>query len=194
MLYTQGDAKKEISLQIKTLIIDEEADDGIAGELERLLHEIGAEGELSLQDLNDVSDPENCDEIELCTEATIETGERGDIIISYKENEDDPQLSTDVKIIFNPENTGLVVMSKEGAISTVLSFEEGKTHICAYDTPFMPFKVYVTSNQVVNKLLSTGKLKLDYILNLNDTPPQHFIITVTAKDIPDNALKDFFNE
>jgi len=194
MLYTQGDAKKEISLQIKTLIIDEEADDGIAGELERLLHEIGAEGELSLQDLNDLSAPENCDEIELCTEATIETGERGDIIISYKENEDDLQLSTDAKIIFNPENTGLVVMSKEGAISTVLSFEEGKTHICAYDTPFMPFKVYVTSNQVVNKLLSTGKLKLDYILNLNDTPPQHFIITVTAKDIPENALKDFFSE
>jgi hypothetical protein len=37
-----------------------------------------------------------------------------------------------------------------------------------------------------------GKLKLDYILNLNDTPPQHFIITATAKDAPIDELKELF--
>jgi uncharacterized beta-barrel protein YwiB (DUF1934 family) len=71
----------------------------------------------------------------------------------------------------------------------VLSFEEGKMHVCAYDTPFMPFKVYVETNRLDNKLLEKGKLKLDYILNLNDTPPQHFIITVTAKETPEDTIK-----
>ena len=192
MLYTPGNEKKEITLQIKTLIIDEEAEDGIAGELEKLLYQIGADEEISLAALKDITEPDNYDEIELCTEATVETGERGDVIITYKENEDDIQISTLSKIIFNPQNPDLVAMTKEGAVGAVLSFEEGKTHVCSYDTPFMPFKVYVTTNKVDNKLLSMGKLKLDYILNLNDTPPQHFIITVTAKDAPIDELKELF--
>ena len=192
MLYTPGNEKKEITLQIKTLIIDEEAEDGIAGELEKLLYQIGADEEISLAALKDITEPDNYDEIELCTEATVETGERGDVIITYKENEDDIQISTLSKIIFNPQNPDLVAMTKEGSVGAVLSFEEGKTHVCSYDTPFMPFKVYVTTNKVDNRLLSIGKLKLDYILNLNDTPPQHFIITATAKDAPIDELKELF--
>ena len=192
MLYTPGNEKKEITLQIKTLIIDEEAEDGIAGELEKLLYQIGADEEISLAALKDITEPDNYDEIELCTEATVETGERGDVIITYKENEDDIQISTLSKIIFNPQNPDLVAMTKEGAVGAVLSFEEGKTHVCSYDTPFMPFKVYVTTNKVDNRLLSMGKLKLDYILNLNDTPPQHFIITVKLKDAPEDVLGEIF--
>ena len=105
------------------------------------------------------------------------------------ENEEDPQLRTKSKIVFHSDEPSLVIMSKEGAISTVLSFEEGKTHICAYDTPFMPFKVYVTTKKLVNNLLESGKMKLDYILNINDTDPQHFIITITLKDAPEDILK-----
>jgi uncharacterized beta-barrel protein YwiB (DUF1934 family) len=85
-------------------------------------------------------------------------------------------------------------MSKEGAISTVLSFEEGKTHICSYDTPFMPFKIYVTTQKLENRILESGRLKLDYILNINDTDPQHFIINVTVKDIPEDIFGGLFAE
>ena len=134
------------------------------------------------------------DEIELCTEGYIETNGQGQIEISYMENEDDPITKTLSKVIFHPEEPSLLIMSKEGAIRTVLSFEKGKTHVCAYDTPFMPFKVYVATNKLNNRLLEAGKLKLDYILNINDTPPQHFIITITAKDAPEDVLGDILAE
>ena len=187
MIYTQGDERKEISLKIKTLIIDEENPNLIAEELERLLFD-AMRDELTGEEIADALGEDATDEIELCTEGFIETNERGQIEISYKENENDPQIATLSKILFHPESPELLIMSKEGAISTVLSFEEGKTHICAYDTPFMPFKVYVTTNKLSNRLLESGKMKLDYVLNINDTDPQHFIITVTLKDAPEDVL------
>lgn len=189
MLYTKGDRKKEISLKVKTLIIDEESPDLIAEELERLLL-AAMKDEIDDSDIVEELGGDATDEIELCTEGFIETNASGQIEISYIENEDDEQLRTTSKIIFHPDDPSLLIMSKEGAISTVLSFEEGKTHICAYDTPFMPFKVYVTTNKLDNQLLEKGRIKLDYILNINDTQPQHFIITVSAKDAPCDVLCD----
>ena len=192
-MYQINDPKREVSIQIKTLIIDEESPDLIVEELEKILAKAMSDGDLDEGEAIDALGGDATDEIELCTEATIETGERGDVIINYKENEDDSQISTLSQIIFNPENPDLVVMTKEGAISAALSFEEGKTHVCSYDTPFMPFKVYVTSNKVDNRLLTVGKMKLDYILNLNDTSPQHFVITVTAKESPKDEFKKLFS-
>lgn len=189
MIYEKGTEKKEISLKIKTLVIDEENPNLIAEELERMLFQ-AMKDELTGEEIAEALGEDATDEIELCTEGFIETNENGQIEISYKENEDDAQIATVSKIIFHPDEPSLLMMSKEGAIHTMLSFEEGKTHVCAYDTPFMPFKVYVTTNKLDNRLLEVGKMKLDYILNINDTPPQHFIITVTLKDAPRDILKD----
>ena len=193
MIYNANEPKKEISLKIKTLIIDEENPDLIGEELERLLFQ-AMRDELSNDEIIDALGEDATDEIELCTEGYIETNGQGQIEISYMENEDDPITKTLSKVIFHPEEPSLLIMSKEGAIRTVLSFEEGKTHVCAYDTPFMPFKVYVATNKLNNRLLEAGKLKLDYILNINDTPPQHFIITITAKDAPEDVLGDILAE
>ena len=190
MLYEPNSPQKEITLKIKTLVIDEADPANLADDLERLLARAIEDGELSEKEVDRMLEFDEADEIELCTEARIGTNENGQIEISYRENEDDPQLATLSKIIFHPDHKELLAMSKQGSISTVLSFEEGKMHVCAYDTPFMPFKVYVETNRLDNKLLEKGKLKLDYILNLNDTPPQHFVITVTAKEAPEDPLKD----
>ena len=193
MIYSAGEQKKEISLRVKTLIIDEENPNLIADQLEKLLVRAMSDVELTEEEINDALGEDSADEIELCTEGYIETNKNGQIEISYIENEDDPQIRTLSKIIFHPTEPSLLIMSKEGAISTVLSFEEGKTHICAYDTPFMPFKVYVNTQKLENRLLESGRLKLDYILNINDTPPQHFIITITLKDAPEDILKGFIS-
>lgn len=189
MLYNVGESKKEISLKIKTLIIDEENPEVISEELERLLFQ-AMKDELSDEEVIDALGNDATDEVELCTEGYIETNAGGQVEISYYENEDDPVTATLSKIIFHPSEPSLLIMSKEGAIRTMLSFEEGKTHICAYDTPFMPFKVYVTTTKLNNRLLESGRMKLDYVLNINNTPPQHFVITVTAKDAPEDLLGD----
>ena len=191
-MYQINDPKREVSIQIKTLIIDEESPDLIVEELEKILAKAMSEGDLDEGEAIEALGGDATDEIELCTEGYIETNSRGQIEISYKENEDDPHLANTSKMIFHPAEPSLFIMSKEGAISSVLSFEEGKTHVCAYDTPFMPFKVYVTTNKLDNRLLERGRLKLDYILNINGTPPQHFIITVNLKEMPRDTIGELF--
>ena len=191
MIYTPQDPQKAISLEIKTVTIDEESPEAIAEELGRFIETMLKGEDVSPEEMSKALENDEINEIELCTEATIETNQRGYVELSYMENEDDPQIATLSKIIFHPDSPELVAMTKEGAMNTVLSFEEGKTHICTYETPFMPLKVYVTTNMISNSLLTNGRMKLDYILNINDTPPQHFCISVKIKEAPEDILKDF---
>ena len=74
-------------------------------------------------------------------------------------------------------------------MDAVLSFEEGKTHICQYKTPYMPIKVYVETKTVKNTLLADGRLALDYTISLNDTDPQHFIISVKIKEVETDTIR-----
>lgn len=192
MIYTPGEKSKEISLSIKTIVIDEEMNP--EKELGRLIEQVVRGAELSDGQLDSFMDDDSVDEIELLTEARIRTSREGLVEIVYRENEDDEQLRTLSRIIFDPENIGLLIMTKKGAINSSLSFEEAKTHICSYVTPFMPFKVYVTTKRLENSLLKDGRLLLDYILNIDDTAPQHFIVDVEIKEAPEDVLRDFLQQ
>ena len=197
MIYTAGEERKSISLEIKTIVIDEipEVDD-IAKELGEFLAMLDRGG-ISDEGFDPTSlleerfgNGDNVDEIVLRTEAEIMTDEHGNVVIEYNENEEDVQIATRAKIIFSPETPDLLIMTKEGAMDAVLSFEEGKTHICQYKTPYMPIKVYVETKTVKNTLLKDGKLALDYTISLNDTDPQHFIISVKIKEEPTDILRE----
>lgn len=184
---------KEISLKIKTIVIDSEGIDATAEDVVGLLSRIFDGENVSEEEINDIIGEDESSEIELCTEGELAVNREGCVEISYLENEDDEQIKTLSKIIFSPSDTGLVIMTKEGAMNTVLSFEEGKTHICTYDTPFMPIKVYVNASLVDNRLLSDGELRLNYVLNLNDTEPQHFIVEVKIKEEPQDFLRELLS-
>ena len=192
MIYTPGERSKEISLSIKTLVIDEEISP--EKELSRLLEQMIAGEEMSGDDMDSLLDSDSVDEIELLTEARIRTDSSGLVDIVYRENEDDEQLRTLSRIMFDPNSPGLVIMTKKGAINSSLSFEDSATHICSYVTPYMPFKVYVTTKKLVNSILEDGRLHLDYILNIDDTAPQHFIVNIEIKEAPDDVLKNFLQQ
>lgn len=184
---------KEISLKIKTVVIDSEEIDATAEDVVGLLSRIFDGENVSEDEINDIIGEDESSEIELCTEGELSINPDGCVEISYMENEDDEQIKTRSKIIFSPTDTGLVIMTKEGAMNTILSFEEGKTHICTYDTPFMPIKVYVNASLVDNRLLSDGELRLNYILSLNDSEPQHFIVEVKIKEEPQDLLRELLS-
>ena len=184
---------KEVTLSIKTTVIDPEESlpngDEILAMMKRLV-----EGEdVSDGEISELLGEDNVNEIELCTEATVSMNKKGGVEIAYMENEDDETLKTRSRIIFNTRDTGLVAMTKEGAMKAILSFEEGKTHICTYDTPFMPIKVYVESIRVDNRILEDGHLKLNYIVNLNDTPPQHFLVEVKIRENEPDVFGELFS-
>ena len=184
---------KDISLKIKTIVIDSEEIEPDAEEVVNLLQRVFDGETVSEEEIDDVFGEESETEIELCTEAEMYFNKEGSIEISYVENEDDEQLKTNSKIIFSPSEPGLVIMTKDGAMNAVLSFEEGKQHICTYDTPFMPIKVYVDSKVVDNRLMTDGELRLNYTLNLNDNEPQHFIVEVKIKEEEQDFLKELLS-
>ena len=184
---------KDISLKIKTIVIDSEEIEPDAEEMVNLLQRVFDGETVSEKEIDDVFGEESETEIELFTEAEMYLNKEGSIEISYVENEDDEQLKTNSKIIFSPSEPGLVIMTKDGAMNAVLSFEEGKQHICTYDTPFMPIKVYVDSKVVDNRLMTDGELRLNYTLNLNDNEPQHFSVEVKIKEEPQDLLKELLS-
>ena len=184
---------KDISLKIKTIVIDSEEIEPDAEEMVNLLQRVFDGETVSEEEIDDVFGEESETEIELCTEAEMYFNKEGSIEISYVENEDYEKLKKNSKIIFSPSEPGLVIMTKDGAMNAVLSFEEGKQHICTYDTPFMPIKVYVDSKVVDNRLMTDGELRLNYTLNLNDNEPQHFSVEVKIKEEPQDLLKELLS-
>ncbi len=68
---------------------------------------------------------------------------------------------------FDLASPGLVTMLREGAVSTALVFEKGKRHICCYRTPYSSFEVCTYTVSVENRMLTEGKLYLDYIVEFH---------------------------
>ena len=190
MIEIKPNEKKDILLSIKTTVIDPEGSQPNSEEILAMMQRVMNGENIADGEISELLGEDNVSEIELCTEAVIKLNDKGGVEISYMENEDDETLKTRSRIIFNTRDPGLVAMTKEGAMKAILSFEEGRTHICTYETPFMPIKVYVESSRVDNRLLTDGYLLLNYIINLNDTPPQHFIVEVKIKESPEDTIKN----
>ena len=90
----------------------------------------------------------------------------GRIEISYDEGDTTGMEGSRTAISFMTDDTGIVSMLREGAVSTALIFGKGKRHHCLYNTPYMPFQVCVHTLKVDNRLLSDGILLLDYVVEI----------------------------
>jgi uncharacterized beta-barrel protein YwiB (DUF1934 family) len=94
------------------------------------------------------------------------TRKDGRMEISYEETEVTGMEGSTTAISFLEADVGIVTMLREGAVSTALVFEESKRHHCVYKTPFMPFQVCIHTLKVDNRLLTEGKIDLDYIVEI----------------------------
>ena len=90
----------------------------------------------------------------------------GRLKISYEETEATGMDGSVTAITFLTDQPEVVSMIREGVVSTVLVFEEGKRHHCLYQTPFMPFEICVHTMKVENRLVEEGYLMLDYVIEI----------------------------
>ena len=115
------------------------------------------------QELSIEEEPEG--PIEMFSEGELYiTDER--VIIAYDESELTGMEGSHTQVRFERAQAGLVTMMRNGSVNTILVFEEGKRHICAYQTPYMPFEICVFTKSVKNTLLDDGKIELDYIVEI----------------------------
>ena len=88
------------------------------------------------------------------------------VIIAYDESELTGMEGSHTQVRFEKSAPELVTMMRSGSVSTILVFEEGKRHICTYQTPYMPFEICVYTTKVINNLLENGVIELDYIVEI----------------------------
>ena len=110
---------------------------------------------------------------ELMTEATYEK-EGSRVSISYAESELTGMEGATTTISYDEKNPTVLSMMRGGSYYTVLVFEEGRRHICAYNTGIMPFELCVQTFKVRNELNGEGygHLILDYLVEIKGAKAQ----------------------
>ncbi len=145
-------ASKELRIKIKSVLYEVEAS----------LFSEDTEEQLFEEEQEQAEAP---DILEINTVATlIDDGER--ITLSYEETEENGMGGSVTSITYLKKSPQIVTMTRDGAVSATLVFEEGNRNHCIYKTPFMPFEVCVYTKKVQNFILSTGLLELDYFVEI----------------------------
>ncbi|MBQ8849530.1 MAG: DUF1934 domain-containing protein [Clostridia bacterium] len=122
------------------------------------IDEDGAQIPLDMRD----GEPET---VEICTVGKLRE-EDGRIEVSYEETEATGMEGSVTAVSFLREQSGIITMIREGAVSTTLVFEDGKRHHCLYETPFMPFQICVHTLKVDNRLSEDRYIDLDYVIEI----------------------------
>ena len=87
-------------------------------------------------------------------------------IISYEESEMTGMAGTTTTLEVLP---GKVIMSRSGNRGSQMIFEEGKQHLCCYETPYGEFTVGVSSHEVHVEIEETrGSIDASYQLEFNN--------------------------
>ena len=105
------------------------------------------------------------------------------ISISYKEGEITGMDNSRTAISFQKSEPALITMTRDGAVRTALVFEEGRRHLCVYQTPFMPFEVAVKTKQVQNRIEENGTLRMQYTVELKGANAEQTDFSLTL--LPD---------
>lgn len=118
--------------------------------------------------------------IEMFTEGELYVSDER-VIIAYEETELTGMEGSQTQVRFERSDPELVVMMRNGSVNTVLVFEEGKRHICTYQTEYMPFEICVFTRSVRNAILSDGVLELDYTVEIRGAQAErtHFRIEIS---------------
>ncbi len=126
------------------------------------------------------------DMMEMRTTGTL-TEKDGRVELSYDETELTGMEGSTTTLSFSLDQPQMLTMLRYGAVSTALVFEEGKRHICAYETKYMPFEICVHTRTVYNTItMDGGRADLDYIVEIHGAKAERTIfslcVTLTEKN------------
>lgn len=144
---------------------------------------------LELEDPDDMSveTEEESGPIEMFSEGELYvTDER--VIIAYDESELTGMDGSATQLRFEKNMPGLVTMMRSGTVNTILVFEQGRRHICTYQTEYMPFEVCVYTKEVRNTLLEDGRIELDYIVEIRGAQAERTHFTIQIFDAEQSAV------
>ena len=95
-----------------------------------------------------------------------------DVAVVYEEIISDQNDACDTRLTFKKSLPTDVVLTRKGAVNTVMQFTQGGRTICVYNTPFMPFEICVFTKSVENRLTDLGYLEIVYLIEIKGASAQ----------------------
>lgn len=119
----------------------------------------------------------------------IETSLYGEILtqddeftVKYEEN-GEGMLGVKTELKFNINMPKHISLVRTGEIESFMSFEEGKRHICVYNTGIMPFEICIYSSSIDNRLLSDGCIEIAYLIEIKGACAQKTIFKMEVEKL-----------
>ncbi len=139
----------------------------------------GLQSSLVYADAEEMYDPETA-EISFTAPASYYY-RNGKHYILYEEIDEDTGEITKSRIKISPDS---IEIEKKGTVSSHMIFQEERTHVSEYETPFGRFALGVESHGL--KVLENDNrldASIDYILHINEAPmiENHLKLTVEGK-------------
>ncbi len=122
-------------------------------------------------------------------DGTIETtlyGEMdsvGDTFVLCYEEESEGMGGVNTEVKFDTRRPDEISISRTGAIEAYMYFEQGKRHICVYNTGIMPFEICIYAKDVDNRLLTDGVLELTYLIEIKGACAQKTVFKMEIEKI-----------
>ena len=122
-------------------------------------------------------------------EGTIETSLYGEFdsvgdeyTLAYEE-ETEGMGGVFTEIQFNKNRLNQISISRSGAIDSFMYFEQGKRHVCIYNTGIMPFEICIYAKDVDNRLLTDGYLEITYLIEIKGACAQKTVMKMELEAI-----------
>ncbi len=88
---------------------------------------------------------------------------------------------TELKFDINsPKEVSLV---RTGALESFMYFEEGKRHVCVYNTGIMPFEICIYAKSVDNRLLTDGYIEIVYLIEIKGACAQKTVLKMEVERV-----------
>jgi uncharacterized beta-barrel protein YwiB (DUF1934 family) len=107
----------------------------------------------------------------------------GDTVLVEYEEEAEGMGGVFTEIKFDVNKPKEISISRTGALETFMYFEQGKRHICVYNTGIMPFEICIYSKEVDNKLLTHGYLEIAYLIEIKGACAQKTVFKMEIEKI-----------
>ncbi len=133
------------------------------------------------EELEEWDDEEASGPEEMLVEGKLVTNEQR-VELLYEESELSGMQGSVTTIGFARNAPGLISMNRTGSVVTSLVFEEGKRHFSVYDTMFSSFQVCVRTLRVENRLLSEGRLGIEYLIEIHGAQAERCEMSIVVRD------------
>ncbi|MBQ3792255.1 MAG: DUF1934 domain-containing protein [Clostridia bacterium] len=122
------------------------------------------------------------EEFEVTAEFVPSVSEDGRISFTFGEKDFSENAVKRTCISFDPASPKLIMVTRDGEVPSVLVMEEGRRHLCAYQTPYMPFDLVTYTVSVDNRLSEKGgTLEMDYYIDIQGSTAQRVRLSLEIR-------------